>query len=133
MYGWIGKILHIDLNSGKTRTIPTQAYAEKFLGGRGVASRIYWETVTPQVGAFAPENRLIFMTGPLVATGVQGASRMSVVGKSPMTYPEGYCYGNIGDLLNAIYDFPDPRIQCRLAGTGNSDKISFWAFCQCLS
>ena len=101
MYGWIGKILHIDLNSGKTRTIPTQAYAEKFLGGRGVASRIYWETVTPQVDAFAPENRLIFMTGPLVATGVQGASRMSVVGKSPMTYPEGYCYGNIGGFIGA--------------------------------
>jgi len=101
MYGWIGKILHIDLNSGKTSTIPTQAYAGRFLGGRGVASRIYWETVAPQVDAFAPENRLIFMTGPLVATGVQGASRMSVVGKSPMTYPEGYCYGNIGGFVGA--------------------------------
>ncbi|MCR4394989.1 MAG: hypothetical protein NUV31_11515, partial [Dehalococcoidales bacterium] len=41
------------------------------------------------------------MTGPLVATGAQGATRMSVVGKSPMTCPEGFCYGNIGGFFGA--------------------------------
>jgi aldehyde:ferredoxin oxidoreductase len=41
------------------------------------------------------------MTGPLVATGVQAANRLSVVSKSPMAYPEGYCYGNIGGFFGA--------------------------------
>jgi len=41
------------------------------------------------------------MTGPLVATGAQAASRLSVVGKSPMALPEGYCYGNIGGFFGA--------------------------------
>ena len=36
------------------------------------------------------------MTGPLGATGVQGASRFEIVGKSPMLVPEGFCYGNLG-------------------------------------
>lgn len=96
MHGWTGKILHIDLSDSKRSEIPTQPYAEKYLGGRGLASRLYWEKVTPGVGAFDPENRLIFMTGPLLACGAQGAARMSVSGKSPMAYPEGYCYGNMG-------------------------------------
>ena len=96
MNGWMGKILHIDLSDSKVSEIETQPYAEKYLGGRGLASRLYWEKVTPDVKAFDPGNRLIFMTGPLLATGAQGASRMSVSAKSPMAYPEGYCYGSIG-------------------------------------
>jgi len=109
MNGWMGKILKIDLNQEKITEISTWSYAEKFLGGRGIASRIYWETVRPEVKAFDPENALIFMTGPLTGSGAQGATRMSVVGKSPMAYPEKYCYGNIGgffggELKRAGYD-----------------------------
>jgi aldehyde:ferredoxin oxidoreductase len=99
MYGWMDKILYVNLNDSEIKTISTQPYAEQYLGGRGIASRIYWETVTPEIKAFDPENRLIFMTGPIVATGAQAANRMSVVGKSPMTLPEGYCCGNVGGFI----------------------------------
>jgi aldehyde:ferredoxin oxidoreductase len=101
MYGWIGKILNVDLTTCRTTELETKAYADKYIGGRGIASRIYWEKVPPEVKAFDSENYLIFMTGPLVATGAQGASRMAVVGKSPTTFPEGYCYGNIGGFAGA--------------------------------
>jgi aldehyde:ferredoxin oxidoreductase len=97
----MGKILHIDLTNAQISEIPTQQYAEKYLGGRGIASRLYWEKVTPAVKAFDPENLLIFMTGPLLATGAQGAARMCVAGKSPMAYPEGYCYGSMGGFFPA--------------------------------
>ncbi len=101
MYGWTGEILHVNLNNSEIKTISTQPYAEKYLGGRGIASRIYWETVSPEIKAFDPENQLIFMTGPTVATGAQAATRLSIIGKSPMTVPEGYCYGNIGGFFPA--------------------------------
>jgi aldehyde:ferredoxin oxidoreductase len=101
MNGWMGKILTVDLTHSLISEISTEPYAERFLGGRGIASRLYWETVTPDTGAYDPDNRLIFMTGPLIATGAQGATRMSVVGKSPMTFPEGFCYGNIGGFVGA--------------------------------
>jgi aldehyde:ferredoxin oxidoreductase len=97
----MGKILHIDLSSSRVSTIPTQRYAEKYLGGRGIASRLYWEKVAPAAKAFDPGNRLIFMTGPLLATGAQGAARLCVAAKSPMAYPEGYCYGSMGGFFPA--------------------------------
>jgi len=95
-YGWCGKILKVDLSAEAITEIDTRPYAERFLGGRGIATRLYWEHVPAAAGALDPENHLIFMTGPLTATGVQGASRFEVVGKSPMLLPEGFCYGNLG-------------------------------------
>ena len=68
MHGWMGKILHVDLSDSKITESSTQPYAVKYLGGRGIASRLYWEAVAPEVKAFDPENRLIFMNGPLTAT-----------------------------------------------------------------
>jgi len=108
-YGWCGKILTIDLSKPRISELETMDYADRFLGGRGIATRIYWEEVGPNVRAFDPENHLIFMTGPLGATGAQGASRFEVVGKSPMLLPEGFCYGNLGgffgpSLKKAGYD-----------------------------
>jgi aldehyde:ferredoxin oxidoreductase len=107
--GWMGKILKVDLTRSEVLELDTMDYANRFLGGRGIATRLYWEEVAPEAGALAPENRLILMTGPLGATGVQGASRFEVVGKSPMILPEGFCYGNLGGyfapfLKKAGYD-----------------------------
>ncbi|MEJ2245494.1 MAG: aldehyde ferredoxin oxidoreductase C-terminal domain-containing protein [Acidobacteriota bacterium] len=99
--GWVGRILRVDLTTGEFEKIPTMDYAERYLGGRGLASRLYWEQVRPETAAFDPGNRLIFMTGPLAAAGAQGCSRMSVSGKSPMAYPEGYCYGSLGGFFPA--------------------------------
>ena len=99
IYGWCGSILEVDLSKDRITELKTMDYAVRFLGGRGIATRIYWETVGPSVGAFDPENRLIFMTGPLGATGAQGASRFEVVGKSPMLLPEGFCYANLGGFF----------------------------------
>jgi aldehyde:ferredoxin oxidoreductase len=99
IYGWCGKILKIDLSDLRINELQTMDYADRFLGGRGIATRIYWEEVGPHVGALDPENRLIFMSGPLGATGVQGSSRFEVVGKSPMLMPEGFCYGNLGGFF----------------------------------
>ena len=90
IFGWAGKILKVDLTSSDIVELEPMDYADRFLGGRGIATRIYWEEVTPEVGALEPENRLILMTGPMGATGAQGASRFEVVGKSPMILPEGF-------------------------------------------
>ena len=100
-YGGCGKILTVDLTSEVVSEIDTHPYADRFLGGRGIATRLYWEHVPAAARAFDPENHLIFMTGPITATGAQGASRFSVVGKSPMLMPEGFCYGNMGGYWGA--------------------------------
>ncbi len=109
VFGWTGKILKIDLCRSKITELDTLDYAPRFIGGRGVATRIYWDEVGPGVGAFDPENCLVLMSGPLAGTGVQGAARFAVAGKSPMLKPEGFCYGNLGGffapaLKSAGYD-----------------------------
>jgi aldehyde:ferredoxin oxidoreductase len=105
-YGYAGKILKVDLSSGSITHMPTSDYAELFLGGRGIAAKIYWDEVPPKIAASDPENRLIFMTGPLC--GVPGfASRFQVCGKSVATNRFSFC--NIGGswgayLKSAGYD-----------------------------
>ena len=97
--GWMGRILDVDLTTSEISEIDTMAYADRFLGGRGVATRLYWELVPPGTGALEPENIVVLMSGPLTATGVPGASRFEVVSKSPMANPEGFCYGNLGGFF----------------------------------
>ena len=107
--GWTGKILRVDLTNQKTEEIETSEYSKRFLGGLGIAAKIYWDEVKPEVTAFSPENRLIFMTGPLCGTQVPAAPRWVVCSKAPMPVPEQYCYGNLGayfgaELKSAGYD-----------------------------
>ena len=99
IYGWCGKILKVDLTDSKISELQTTNCVDRFLGGRGIATKIYWEEVGSHVGAFDPENCLILMSGPLGAIGAQGASRFVVAGKSPMLLPEGFCYGNLGGFF----------------------------------
>jgi len=96
VFGWTGTIVHVNLSDAAVTRLDTRAYSDKYLGGRGIATRLYWEMVAPEIDALAPDNHLIFMTGPLGASGAQGASRFVAAGKSPMTLPEGFCCGNLG-------------------------------------
>ena len=94
--GYSGKILKVDLSSQKLTEVPTSLYAERFIGGRGMAAKIYWDEVSPSVKPFDPDNRLIITTGPL--TGIPGlaASRWAICAKSPITTPETFCYSSLG-------------------------------------
>lgn len=86
MEGWAGKILDIDLTSGDIKTTPLDMnMARLFLGGRGLGARLLWDLVGPEVEPLAPENVLIFATGPLTASGAQTSNRFSVTTKSPLT------------------------------------------------
>ncbi|MEA1958469.1 MAG: aldehyde ferredoxin oxidoreductase N-terminal domain-containing protein, partial [Chloroflexota bacterium] len=105
LYGYSGKILRVDLTSGHVSDIATSDYSEGFLGGRGIAARIYWDEVSPATGALDPDNRLMFMTGPLCGfTGLSG-SRWVVCGKSPATAPESFTYCNLGGSWGAHLKF----------------------------
>ena len=101
MDGWMGKILFVDLDTSETKESSTEPYIEDYVGGRGIAARIYWEMTDPSVGPFDPENPLVFMAGPLVASRVQAATVVCVVAKSPSALPESYCYGNIAGYFGA--------------------------------
>jgi aldehyde:ferredoxin oxidoreductase len=85
MDGWVGKILRVDLTKGDYVEEELDVnLAKKFVGGRGLASKILFDEIDPMIDPLSPGNKLIFATGP--ATGAAlGGSRYMVVTKSPLT------------------------------------------------
>lgn len=86
MYGWHGRLLRVDLTNHQVsiETIDPKVLKD-YIGGRGVAIRYLYDEVDPQVDPLAPENKLIFATGPLTATTAPTGNRYMVVTKSPLT------------------------------------------------
>jgi aldehyde:ferredoxin oxidoreductase len=117
--GYAGKILRLDLSSGSKAELATPDYTDRFLGGRGVAAKIYWDGVSPKANAFDAENRLIFATGPLAGLPTLGGSRWQVCAKSPETIPEHFCYCNLGGRWGAELKFAGYDA---LVIAGKSDK-----------
>ena len=102
MGGYCGKILQIDLSTGRIETVSIKEQDQKgFIGGSGLAAKIFFDSFDPKVDPLSPENPLIVMTGPLVGTQFPGTSRFAVCGKSPLTgiWGEGTCGGNFGPEL----------------------------------
>jgi aldehyde:ferredoxin oxidoreductase len=104
MDGFYGRILKIDLNR-KNFSIDTVADAvyEKYLGGKGLAAHLLMELNPPGVDPLAPENTLIFTTGPLGGSTIWGSCRYGVFTKSPLTglFTESYSGGRTPDALDA--------------------------------
>ncbi|MFC1936242.1 aldehyde ferredoxin oxidoreductase family protein [Chloroflexota bacterium] len=86
MHGWHGKILRINLtkNSHTIEEIDPKT-AKDFIGGRGWAIKYLYDEIDPKVDPLAPENKLIFATGPLTSTPAPTGNRYMVVTKSPLT------------------------------------------------
>lgn len=57
----------------------------------------------PGVDPLAPENCLIFNTGPLGGSTIWGSCRYGVYTKSPLTgiFAESYCGGRTPDVIDA--------------------------------
>ena len=101
--GYAGNILAINLSSGEVNRIPTATYADRFIGGRGIAVKIHWDEVSSDIHAFDPENRLVFMTGPVCGVPGFAGSRWQISGKSPLSNQFSYC--NLGGSWGAQLKF----------------------------
>jgi len=108
-YGWVGKILRVDLTTGRISEEPSKERAKRFIGGMGLGAKIMWDEVKPEVDPFAPENRLLFLTGPLTGTLAPTSGRMEVCTKAPGVDPPSCTRSGIGggfgpELKYAGYD-----------------------------
>lgn len=86
MFGYNGKILRVNLTDGsicKENLDPN--LAEKFIGGRGIATKIFMDEVGAKVEPLSPDNKLIVATGPLTGTPTPTGGRYMVVTKSPLS------------------------------------------------
>ena len=109
MYGYAGRVLHIDLTTGKTNVEPlNEEYAKKYIGGIGLGMRLWLDYSKPGVEPFNPENPLILATGPISGTvWPTGGNGHAFVSKSPQSYGvgEAKAHGSFGtELKRAGYD-----------------------------
>ena len=96
-FGYAGEVLKVDLSDGEITRLPASVYAERFLGGRGMATKLYWDMAPPSVGALDPENCFICASGPAAGFSRLAGGRWVICGKSPAGEPESFNYANLGD------------------------------------
>lgn len=86
MKGNTGAIAHVDLGSGTVNIIryPAEIYT-RFIGGSGMAAKLYMDRADHSLEPLSPESPLIFMNGPLAGVRLSGASRICAAARSPLT------------------------------------------------
>ena len=83
---YMGKMLRVDLSAGTIKTEDTPMdLAKKYVGGRGMATRMLYDEIDPKIDALSAKNKLIYATGPLTNTTAPTGGRYMVVTKSPLT------------------------------------------------
>jgi aldehyde:ferredoxin oxidoreductase len=109
MYSYMGKILRIDLSKGKvSEENLDEKDAEKFIGGKGLGAKLFFETTAPTVDPFSPDNALILCTGPLTGSLAPTSGRWCIVTKSPATslFLDSQVGGFFGaEIKKTGYDF----------------------------
>jgi len=109
LYGYAGKVLYVDLNTGKTRVEPlNENYAKKYVGGIGLGMRLWLANSQPNVDPLSPENPLVLALGPTSGTMFPtGGNGHAFISKSPETcgVGEAVSHGTFGaELKRAGYD-----------------------------
>lgn len=85
--GYAGKVLWIDLSKEKIKAKDTPDDLVKlYIGGKGMGARMLYDLTKPGIDPLSPENPLMFLSGPLVSTGVPAATKAALVTKSPHTH-----------------------------------------------
>ncbi|MEJ5310403.1 MAG: aldehyde ferredoxin oxidoreductase family protein [Anaerolineae bacterium] len=99
MYGYSGKILHIDLTTRKswTEKKPEEWY-KIYIGGVSMAARLLWENIKPGCDPLSPDNPICIANGMFAGTPVPVGGKYGLASKSPLT-------GFMGDSLSGSW-FP---------------------------
>ncbi len=91
LYGYTGKILHVDLTRGKLSTEqPTEDFYKTYIGGSAMGTYYVFKNTPAGADPLGPENTLTMMLSATTGVSISGQSRMTATAKSPLS-------GLIGD------------------------------------
>ncbi len=106
--GYTRKILRVNLTEARVSTeeLPN-GQLRKYIGGAGLAARMLYDELCSGIDPFSPENKVLFLAGPLAGTIAPTGSRIGVYTKSPLT--GGFFHSSAGghfapELKYAGYD-----------------------------
>lgn len=123
MHGYYGKILKVDLTNRMTEVMePDPELYRRYLGGSGLAAKLFFDMGGCDSDPLGPDNPLFVMHGPLSGTTLPGCSRVEVCARSPLTgiWGESSMGGQVSPQFRATgYD--------GIIVTGASDKpVYLW-------
>ncbi|MFO8011616.1 MAG: aldehyde ferredoxin oxidoreductase family protein [Dehalococcoidia bacterium] len=98
------KMLEVDLTDGSLGSSQLDKDTlRQYIGGSGLAAKLFFDRVSPEVDPLSPDNVLFVTTGPLSGTTIPGGSRFSVCAKSPLTdtWGESSCGGTFAAWLRS--------------------------------
>ncbi len=109
MLGYAGRVLRVDLTTGKTRFEKLdEETAKKYIGGIGLGMKLWLDNSKAGVDAFNPDNPLILAVGPVSGTMFPtGGNGHAFISKSPATncVGEAVSHGTFGtEIKRAGYD-----------------------------
>ena len=97
MYGYSGKILHIDLKDKKNWVEEkSESFYKTYIGGVSMASRLCWENIEVGCDPLSPGNPVCIANGIFAGTPVPVGGKYGLASKSPLT-------GFIGDSLSGSW------------------------------
>jgi aldehyde:ferredoxin oxidoreductase len=107
-YGYHGKILHVDLSTGKLSVEePEEDFYRKYLGGSALALHYLLKDMPPGADPLGPENILVLALSVVTGAGISGQSRLTAAAKSPLTGAIGDSQGGgffPAEMKNAGFD-----------------------------
>ena len=109
MLGYAGRVLRVDLTTGKTRLEKLdEETAKKYVGGIGLGMKLWLANSKAGVDAFNPDNPLVLAVGPVSGTMFPtGGNGHAFISKSPATngVGEAVSHGTFGaEIKRAGYD-----------------------------
>jgi len=108
MHALGGNLLFVDLSTEEVRKEETpEGLIRDYLGGDGLATKLFTDAMSPEVEAFDPENVLVFAPGLFTGLPVPTGGKCLFMSRSPLTgtIAESVMGGNIGaELKMAGYD-----------------------------
>ena len=108
--GWAGKVLRVDLSSGRIWWEDTIEKYKDYPGGTGIGYKVIWDEVPAGTKPFDPGNKIIFAVGPLAGTGAPSSGRTAITTLWPTCWPKplvasGHMGGHFAaELKYAGYD-----------------------------
>jgi aldehyde:ferredoxin oxidoreductase len=102
MFGYTGKLLFVDLTTGKTEVRDLDATtAKNYIGGPSLGAKILYDEMPANTDVFSSDSMIGFVSGPTNATGALMGGRYTVVSKSPVTggFNDANSGGNFGPQM----------------------------------
>jgi len=98
--GYNGKILRVNLTSGKISTDSLEdTFCRKYIGGAGFIAYYLMKELKPGIDPLSPDNKLMFMGGPVAGLPVSGSAKIGIGTKSPLS--NGYVKSEVSGFFGA--------------------------------